>query len=151
MKCQNVNVGDSGASAKSVENGLLIHDHKNQQVLDGPDKTYKAIHSTSGDTVLPDYAQIKDPVSSSQQSAVQDLMQMVPTLQHLFWKNKHNFCWLDSLLVALVHSTILKEASCERMCLSDKFLSKDFSVKYVCATYKKLYAYIKAKEQHCQG
>lgn len=145
-----MNVGDCRVSANSVEGGLLIQDHKKQQVLNNPDNPErpKAVH---WDTVLFDDAQIKEPVSSSQQTTVQDIVQMVPSLQHLFWKNKHNLCWLDSLLVALVHSTVLKEASCDKICSTDTFLCNNYAVKYLCATYKKLYAFIKAKEQHCEG
>lgn len=152
VKCRNVNVGDCRVHAKSVEKELLINDHKKQQEFENADKTTEV---TTGDSGLSDDTQIKDPVSSCQDKpmdvTVQNLIQMVPTPQHLFWRNKHNFCWLDSLLVALACSRILKEASCENVCLTDKFPRKNYTVMDLCATYKKLYAYIKAKEQQCQG
>ncbi|XP_066555800.1 SUMO-specific isopeptidase USPL1 [Amia ocellicauda] len=38
-----------------------------------------------------------------------DSGQLVPAPLCLFWKNRHSLCWLDSLMVALVHSSALKE------------------------------------------
>ncbi|XP_026797732.3 SUMO-specific isopeptidase USPL1 [Pangasianodon hypophthalmus] len=158
VKCRNVDVGDCRVSDKSIEKGLLSNDHKKQQEVENADKSSEAFHVPSGVSGLSDGAQIKDPVSSSQDKTwevppldetVQDLMQMVPTHQHLFWRNKDNLCWLDSLLVALVHSRILREASCENVFLTDKVPCKNYTVKTLCATYKNSYAYIKAKEQQC--
>lgn len=159
VNCWNVDVGDCRVSAKSVEKGPLINDHKKQQDVENADQSIEAFHVTSGDSGLSD-AQIKVPVSNSQDKkwevpsmdvTVQDLIEMVPTRQHLFWRNKDNLCWLDSLLVALVHSRILREASCENVCLTDKFSCKNYTVKNLCATYKKSYAHIKAKELQCHG
>lgn len=152
VKCQNV--GDCGVPAKSIE---LLNDYKKQQEVKNADKSTETSCVTSGNSGLSD-AQIKDPVSSSQDKTwvvppivpVQDLIEMVPTQQHLFWRNELNFCWLDTLLVALVHTRTLREA-CENVCLTDKIPSKSHIVKNLCATYMKSHAYIKAKEQQCQG
>ncbi|KAF4082113.1 hypothetical protein AMELA_G00147890 [Ameiurus melas] len=149
-----VDVGDFRVSAKSIKKGLLINEHKKQQEVENADKSTEAFYFPIWDSGLSDYTQIKDPVSSSQDKmwvsamevTVQDLVQMVPTLHHLFWRNKDNLCWLDSLLVALVHSRILTEVSCEDVSLTER----NYTVKNLCATYKKSYAYFKAKEQQCQ-
>lgn len=161
VKCKDGNVGDFSVSVKSIKKRPLINDHQKQQEIENAVEGTKAFLVTSGDSRLSDDAQIKNPLSSSQDKmweippmdvTVQDLIQMVPTLQHLFWRNKHNFCWLDSLLVALVHSRILGEAFFENECLTDKFPCKNaYTVKKLCDTYKNSYAYIKAKEKHCQG
>lgn len=159
VKCQNANVGDYRVSAKSIEKRLLINDHKKQQEVENADNSSETSRATNGDSGLSD-AQAKDPVSSSQDKTwevppttakVHMMLQMVPTQHHLFWRNKHNFCWLDSLLVALVHSRILREAFSENVCLTDKFPYKNDPVKNLCASYLKSYSYIKAKEQQCQG
>ncbi|KAK3550113.1 hypothetical protein QTP86_020671 [Hemibagrus guttatus] len=159
VKCQIVDVGDYRVSLKSVDEGLLINDHQKKQVVENTDKSTESSPVTSGDSELSDVSQIRDSVFSTQDKkwelsttdlSGQDLMHMVPTQQHLFWKNKDNLCWLDSLLVALVHSRIIREASCENVCSTEKFPCKYFTVKNLCATYKKSYTYIKAKEQHCQ-
>lgn len=154
-QCQNKSVSDCSVSVKSIEQGLLVNNHQEQQCVENADKSTEAPHVTTRDTVL----QIGNPVSSSPVKvwkrppvdlSMQDLVQMVPTRQHLFWKNKDNLCWLDSLLVALVHSRIIREG-CENVCLNEELSCKQFTVKILCATYKKSYAHIKAKEQHCQG
>ncbi|KAG7322454.1 hypothetical protein KOW79_013800 [Hemibagrus wyckioides] len=157
-KCRIVDVGDCRLSSKSIDEGLLINDHQKKQVVENADKSTESSHVISGVSELSDVSQIRDSVSSTQDKkwelstmdlSGQDLMHMVPAQQHLFWKNKDNLCWLDSLLVALVHSRIIREASCENVCSTEKFPCKYFTVKNLCATYKKSYTYIKAKEQHC--
>ncbi|KAF5892957.1 SUMO-specific isopeptidase USPL1, partial [Clarias magur] len=159
VKCQNLGFGDCRVSAVSVEKKLLINDHKKQQEVENAPRDTEAFCINSGDSGFSNDAQMEEPVSSSQANmwkvpsmdvALQDYMQMVPTWQHLFWKNKDNLSWLDSMLVALVHSRILREASYENVCLTDKFPCKKYTVKNLCATYKTLYAYIKSKEQQCQ-
>ncbi|KAM9456425.1 SUMO-specific isopeptidase USPL1 isoform 2-T3 [Clarias gariepinus] len=159
VKCQSLGFGDCRVSAMSVKNELLINDHKKQQEVENAFRNTEAFCVNSGDSGFSNDAQMEEPVSSCQanmwkvpsmDAAVQGFIQMVPTWQHLFWKNKDNLCWLDSMLVALVHSRILREASYENVCLTDKFPCKNYTVKNLCATYKTLCTYIKAKEQQCQ-
>ncbi|KAK2823348.1 hypothetical protein Q7C36_019948 [Tachysurus vachellii] len=157
-KCWNVDVGDCSVPVNSIEDGLLINDHQKKQIVENADNTTEASHANCKDSGLSDF-QIRDSVSSTQDKKcevstldlfVEDLLHMVPTRQHLFWKNKDNLCWLDSLLVALVHIRIIREASCENVFSTEKFQCKDFTVKNLCVTYQKSCTYIKAKEQHCQ-
>lgn len=161
-KCRIVDVGDCRLSSKSIDEGLFINDHQKKQVVENADKSPKSSPVTSGGSELSDVSQIRDSVSSTQDKkwelstvdlSGQDLMHMQhqPAQQHIFWKNKDNLCWLDSLLVALVYSRVIREASCENVCSIEKFPCKNFTVKNLCATFKKSNMYIKAKEQHCQG
>ncbi|XP_046717254.1 SUMO-specific isopeptidase USPL1 isoform X2 [Silurus meridionalis] len=153
VKCQNVDVGDCSVSILKRE---LFNDHKKQQEIENADTSTEIFYATSGES---GFSEVKDPVSSSRGKTsvelplgltVQHLIQVAPTQQHLFWKNKENLCWLDSLLVALVYSRVLRETSCENECLADKSPCTIYTVKNLCAAYKTSYAYIKAKEQQCQ-
>lgn len=75
--------------------------------------------------------------------AVDTPVELVPLRPHLFWKNKDNLCWLDSLLVMLVNSRTIREAMSQDVNLPDSVVRNFFS------TYDKTCAYVKAKEQQC--
>lgn len=156
-KCQNVDVDDCRASGKSVKKRLIIEEHHKQQKVGNAVNSTDASCVTSEDSGLPTNVQIRNPEHSKQvpplDVPVQDLMQsqLVSTHQYLFWKNRDNLCWLDSLLVAVVHSRIIRKALIsENICLTEKLPCKNLPVTNLCATYKKLCTYIKGKEQQCQ-
>lgn len=80
--------------------------------------------------------------------------ELVPVQQHVFWKNEDNLCWLDSLLVMLVYCKTIRETPCENVKLIDKLTSvpcSNSAVWNLCSTYDKTCAYLKAKEQQCEG
>ncbi|XP_054612021.1 SUMO-specific isopeptidase USPL1 isoform X2 [Dunckerocampus dactyliophorus] len=43
-----------------------------------------------------------------------DAVDLVSSPEHLFWRNSHNLCWLDVLLVVLVHSHSLRRCKAQQ-------------------------------------
>uniref|UniRef100_A0AAR2IT76 USP domain-containing protein n=1 Tax=Pygocentrus nattereri TaxID=42514 RepID=A0AAR2IT76_PYGNA len=104
------------------------------------------VSTDSEESELSDSVQTEDYVSSTQDEAgevpltdvtTQDLKEMVPSQLHLFWRNKDNLCWLDSLLVALVHLSAFSRAPCENVGLKDHVCSKNCTVGNLCTKYRK--------------
>lgn len=105
----------------------------------------------------------KDVCVSSTQDEVEEIFgmdvdmessELVPVQPHIFWKNKDNLCWLDSLLVMLVNCKTIRETPCQNVKLIDKLTSEfcsNSAVWNLCSTYDKTCAYLKAKEQQCEG
>lgn len=77
--------------------------------------------------------------------AVESPVELVPLHPHFFWKNEDNLCWLDSLLVMLVKNRTVREAMSRGENLTHSVVRNFLS------TYDKTCAYVKAKEQLCQG
>ncbi|XP_036380850.1 SUMO-specific isopeptidase USPL1 [Megalops cyprinoides] len=68
------------------------------------------------------------------------LVELVASPSHLFWRNEHNLCWLDTLLVALLHCRTLMEHAAS--------LPGDRSpVQKLCDRYNKACDVMKANEQ----
>ncbi|XP_076876515.1 SUMO-specific isopeptidase USPL1 [Brachyhypopomus gauderio] len=149
---------DSPLSVELSEEKLFTEGHSEQMLVVNGDKRV----STEVSTAATGYSdeRVGDYVSSTQEDiggamlldeTKPDLVEMVTTRPHLFWKNRDNLCWLDSLLVALVHFRAFREALCENVRLPKNFPSKHRTVVDLSEGYKKICAYIKAKEQKCQG
>ncbi|XP_066506846.1 SUMO-specific isopeptidase USPL1 [Hoplias malabaricus] len=107
-------------------------------------------------SLLSDATQFEEYVSSTQDEAEeapqmdivkQDLIKFVPAQLHLFWRNKDNLCWLNALMVALVHLKVLSET----VIMTEDFSVKSCIVRNLCSSYKKTCAYVKIKEQVYQG
>ncbi|KAK1800316.1 hypothetical protein P4O66_000212 [Electrophorus voltai] len=154
-------VGDSPMSADLFEEKLFANGHNGQRVVvNGEERARTEVSTaTTGYPELSGNDQVEDYVSSTQEDvgetmlldgATPEQMEMVPTRPHLFWRNRYNLCWLDSLLVALVHFRAFSEAPCEYVSLPDNFSSRDSTVVNLYGRYKNICAYLKTKEQQCQ-
>ncbi|XP_072515494.1 SUMO-specific isopeptidase USPL1 [Salminus brasiliensis] len=152
---------DCRVSTESVEEKLFANGQEEQRVVENGVKnacTDTPAASTE-DQVLSDVAQTENYVSSTQDEtskttltdeSTQDFAELVPTRPHLFWRNKDNLCWLDSLLVALVHFSVFTEVPHVDASLTDNFPSKNCTVRSLCARYRKTCTYLKSKEKMCQ-
>ncbi|XP_036416910.1 SUMO-specific isopeptidase USPL1 isoform X2 [Colossoma macropomum] len=159
-ECDVSEPGDCRVSTELFEEELFANGHEEKgEVGNDVKKTCTAPTASNEDSELSDSAQTEDYVSSTQDEAgevplhvaTQDLKEMVPSQLHLFWRNKDNLCWLDSLLVALVHLSVFSKAPCENVSLTDHLSSKNCTVGNLCARYRKTCSYLKSKEQKCQG
>ncbi|XP_056322428.1 SUMO-specific isopeptidase USPL1 [Danio aesculapii] len=99
-----------------------------------------------------DLCERKDDCVSSTQDETEEVLEssseLVPVHPELFWKNEENMCWLDAMLVMLVHCRTIRETPCQGIKLSDKLATvpcNDSVVWKLCWTYDKTCAYLKAK------
>ncbi|KAL7848218.1 hypothetical protein AOLI_G00229360 [Acnodon oligacanthus] len=161
-ECDLSEPGDCRVSTELFEEELFAsgHEEKGEVGNDVRKTCTEAPAASSEESELSDSAQTEDYVSSTQDEAgevpltdvaARDLKEMVPSQLHLFWRNKDNLCWLDSLLVALVHLRVFSKAPCENVSLKDHMCSKNCTVGNLCTRYRKTCAYLKSKEQKCQG
>ncbi|KAG9351815.1 hypothetical protein JZ751_023066 [Albula glossodonta] len=67
-------------------------------------------------------------------------LELVNAPSHLFWRNEHNLCWLNTMLVAVVHCRALREHVVSM--LEDKS-----PLRRLCHGYNKACGLVKAKEQ----
>ncbi|KAJ8412465.1 hypothetical protein AAFF_G00128010 [Aldrovandia affinis] len=66
--------------------------------------------------------------------------ELIAAPSHMFWRNENNLCWLDTMLVALVHCWTLRKHVA--------FLHEDKSpIQRLCEGYNKACDLVKAKEQ----
>uniref|UniRef100_A0AAR2KME5 USP domain-containing protein n=1 Tax=Pygocentrus nattereri TaxID=42514 RepID=A0AAR2KME5_PYGNA len=161
-ECDVSEPGDCRVSTELFEEELFANGHEEKaEVGSDVKKTCTEVPAPSSEeSELSDSVQTEDYVSSTQDEAgevpltdvtTQDLKEMVPSQLHLFWRNKDNLCWLDSLLVALVHLSAFSRAPCENVGLKDHVCSKNCTVGNLCTKYRKTCAYLKSKEQKYQG
>ncbi|XP_062870899.1 SUMO-specific isopeptidase USPL1 [Trichomycterus rosablanca] len=154
-----VDLGDDDESATSYVDELFDNSCKEQKEIGKHDKNTCAMvcNGTNGAQGPSHNAQIINPVSSTQDEkckthqgnvAVDDLIEMVPTRPHLFWRNTNNLCWLNSLLVALVHFRAFRKSSYENVGLADDIpnIMRNF-----CVRFNQSCANLRTKEQLCQG
>ncbi|KAG5844683.1 hypothetical protein ANANG_G00165080 [Anguilla anguilla] len=66
--------------------------------------------------------------------------EMVAVPSHLFWRNDNNLCWLDTLLVALVHCRTLRKRAAS-------LLKNNSPVQQLCNRYREACDHVKAQEQ----
>lgn len=66
--------------------------------------------------------------------------EMVAVPSHLFWRNENNLCWLDTLLVALVHCRTLRKRAAS-------LLMNNSPVQQLCNRYREACDHVKAQEQ----
>ncbi|XP_064208814.1 SUMO-specific isopeptidase USPL1 [Anguilla rostrata] len=66
--------------------------------------------------------------------------EMVAVPSHLFWRNENNLCWLDTLLVALVHCRTLRKRAAS-------LLKNNSPVQQLCNRYREACDHVKAQEQ----
>ncbi|XP_061103350.1 SUMO-specific isopeptidase USPL1 [Conger conger] len=67
-------------------------------------------------------------------------VEMVAAPSHLFWKNENNLCWLDALLVALVHCRTLRKRA-------ESLLKNRSPIQRLCNRYSQACDLVKANEQ----
>uniref|UniRef100_A0A8B9HEH0 Ubiquitin specific peptidase like 1 n=1 Tax=Astyanax mexicanus TaxID=7994 RepID=A0A8B9HEH0_ASTMX len=142
---------DCRVSSELLEVKRFPYRQEEQNVVQNNIQTCpEAPAANNEDQVLSDTAQTENCVSSTRKEttettltdgATQDLIEMMPYQQHLFWKNKDNLCWLDSLLIALVHFGVFSEVNSG----SNSFLSKSCHVRNLCTRYRKTCTYLKSK------
>uniref|UniRef100_A0A3B1KER2 Ubiquitin specific peptidase like 1 n=1 Tax=Astyanax mexicanus TaxID=7994 RepID=A0A3B1KER2_ASTMX len=147
---------DCRVSSELLEVKRFPYRQEEQNVVQNNIQTCpEAPAANNEDQVLSDTAQTENCVSSTRKEttettltdgATQDLIEMMPYQQHLFWKNKDNLCWLDSLLIALVHFGVFSEVNSG----SNSFLSKSCHVRNLCTRYRKTCTYLKSKGKQCQ-
>lgn len=99
----------------------------------------------------------EDCVSSTQDEMEEEVLEssseLVPVHSELFWKNEENMCWLDAMLVMLVHCRTIRGTPCRGIKLSDKLATvpcNDSVVWKLCWRYDKTCAYLQARKKQSE-
>ncbi|KAI4895179.1 hypothetical protein NFI96_023708 [Prochilodus magdalenae] len=155
--CDVAEPSDCRVSTESFEKELFAcSNEKKEEVGNDVKKTCTEAPTADKDSDAP---QIENYVSSTQDEAGEALLMDValqgseetkPAQFHLFWRNKANLCWLNSLLVALVHLRAFSEPPYEKSYFPVNLSSKNSTVWNLCTRYRKTCAHLKAQEQKLQ-